>query len=230
MCGRYALYGPAKLTRAAQRALEHMQLDIMSQVNQREGRYNIAPTQQSLVIAMGGEGAYEVKPLRWGLIPSWSKDEKIGAKTINARAETVAEKPAFRHAFKKHRCLVPASGYFEWTGAPGSKQPYFIHDPEGDLLLFAGLWEAWRPGADAEWVRTFTVITGEPGKVSGDIHDRQPVILPPDAWVDWLTGEPDVAQDVLTHAPEASLSYFPVTRAVGNVRNHGAELVEPITL
>jgi len=101
-----------------------------------------------------------------GLVPSWAKDLKLGVKTINARAETVVTKPSFRNAFKKRRSLVPASGYFEWKGVSPNKQPYFIHDPAGDLLMFAGLWEGWRPPQDEEWMHTFTIITGEPSKFS----------------------------------------------------------------
>lgn len=149
---------------------------------------------------------------------------------INARAETVVTKPAFRAAFKKRRCLVPASGYFEWRVEEAGKQPYFIRDPAGDLLMFAGLWEAWRPAAGEEPIKNFTIITGEPGKVSGDIHDRQPVLLPPDLWAVWCDGMPDEAASVLTVVPEAELAYYPVPHAVGSPRNKGAELVQPIKL
>jgi putative SOS response-associated peptidase YedK len=229
MCGRYATFGPVSLSREAKEVLGQLEIDIVSEINQRDDQFNIAPTQKALVMASGEHG-YEVKALRWGLIPSWAKDEKIGATTINARVETVVTKPAFRNAFKKRRCLVPASGYFEWKGAAGSKQPYFIHDPKGDLLMFAGLWEAWRGSEADEWLRTFTIITGEPGKVSGDIHDRQPVILPPDLWSVWCEGSPDEASATLAKAPEAELVYHPVPKAVGSPRNKGPELVEPITL
>lgn len=229
MCGRYSMFGPVNLSRAAKAALDSLGLDLEGALNQREPQYNIAPTQKAPIIAHSDEG-YTIKATRWGLIPSWAKDEKIGSKLINARAETVAEKPSFRAAFKKRRCLVPASGYFEWKGEAGHKQPYFIHDPAGELLLFAGLWEGWKPGADDEWLHTFTIITGEPGKVSGDIHDRQPVILPPESWQEWLTDEPDVAADVLKRAPEAKLAYYPVTKALGSPKNKGPEMVQPVEL
>lgn len=227
MCGRYALFGPVSLSREAKIAFDQMDLDIEGALDQREPQYNVAPTQNAPVLALGPDG-YIVKATRWGLIPSWAKDIKIGSKLINARAETVAEKPSFRAAFRKRRCLVPASGYFEWQGKVGHKQPYFIRNPEGELLMFAGLWEGWKADTDAEWLHTFTIITGEPGKISGDIHDRQPVILPPASWDDWLKAEPDVAADVLQHAPEAELAYYPVTKAVGSPRNKGIELVQPV--
>lgn len=229
MCGRYAMFGPISTSRAAKAALDDMQIDLESLLNQREPQYNVAPTQKAPVL-LHTNGGPTVEATRWGLIPSWAKDEKIGTKLINARAETVAEKPSFRAAFKKRRCLVPASGYFEWKGDVGAKQPYFIHDPDGHLLMFAGLWEVWKSGDEAEWLHTFTIITGEPGKVSGDIHDRQPLILPPTSWGDWLTEEPAVAQDILSQAPEAPLVYYPVSKAVGSPRNKGSELVEPIEI
>lgn len=227
MCGRYATFGPVSLSREAKEVLADLEVDLISEIHQRADQFNIAPTQRALVVDHGDAG-YKVEALRWGLIPSWATDPKIGAKTINARAETVATKPAFRSAFKKRRCLVPASGYFEWKGEAGSKQPYFIHDPSGHLLMFAGLWEAWRIGEGDEWRRTFTIITGEPGKVSGDIHYRQPVILPPDLWAVWVQGTPDEASATLVAAPEAELVYHPVTKAVGSPRNNRPESVEPL--
>lgn len=229
MCGRYAMFGPVSVSRQGKAALDDLGVDLESALDQREPLYNIAPTQKPPILAHTDDG-YTVKATRWGLIPSWAKNEKIGSRLINARVETVTEKPSFRAAFKKRRCLVPASGYFEWKGETGHKQPYFIHDPDGDLLMFAGLWEGWKASDDAEWLHTFTIITGEPGKVSGDIHDRQPVILTPSSWQEWLTDEPDVAAAVLQEVPEAKLTYFPVSKAVGSPRNKGAELVEPIEL
>lgn len=228
MCGRYAVFGPVKTSRAMKRELDELGLDVESLLNQRDDQFNIAPTQKAPVIARGEEGQAELKALRWGLIPVWAKDEKVGARAINTRVETVAEKPMFRAAFKKRRCLVPASGYFEWKGEAGEKQPYFIHDPEKDLLMFAGLWEGWKPADDADWVHSFTIITGEPGKVSGNIHDRQPVILPPDQLSTWLDTTPEEALAILQALPEAPLSYYPVTKAVGSPRNKGAEMVEPL--
>ncbi len=229
MCGRYATFGPVSVSRHEREALAQIELDIISELNQREPQYNIAPTQRAPVVVYG-EGGYHVRDYRWGLVPHWAPDMKFGAKTINARADTVASKPSFREAFKKRRCLVPASGYFEWKGQSPNKQPYFIRDPAGHLLMFAGLWEGWRESPEAEWVHTFTVITGEPGKVSGDIHDRQPVILPPDLWAVWCEASPSDAAGVLAKVPEADLVYHPVPKAVGSPKNKGSELVEPITL
>lgn len=229
MCGRYATFGPVSLSREARDVLAELELDLVSEINQRDDQFNIAPTQRAPAVLRDDDG-FRFEMLRWGLIPSWAKDTKIGAKTINARAETVETKPAFRAAFKRRRCLVPASGYYEWTGTPGSKQPYFIHDPAGELMMFAGLWESWRAADNDAPLRTFTVITGEPGKVSGDIHDRQPVILPPDLWEVWMSGTADEAHATLQVVPQASLVYHPVAKAVSSPRNNSPELIEPVTL
>lgn len=230
MCGRYAVFGPVSVPRDALPILREMDLELDRYLNTRAADFNAAPTDMLPVVAHSKDGGYECKDLKWGLVPHWAKDAKIGAKMINARAETVQEKPSFRTAFKKRRCLVPACGFFEWKGAKPNKQPYFIHAPGGELLMFAGLWEVWRPSEQAEWLRTFTVVTGPPGIVSGDIHDRAPVILPPSDWIDWLTEGPDVASDILAKFAEPELAYHPVSKAVGSVKNDGPELVEPIAL
>jgi putative SOS response-associated peptidase YedK len=183
------------------------------------------------VVRTTHEGELVVSDFRWGLVPSWSKDIKIGAKAINARAETVAEKPMFREAFKRRRCLVPASGYFEWKVDEGGKQPYFIHSPDSPLLMFGGLWESWRENRDdreAEPLRTYTIVTGPPGVVSGDVHDRAPVILSAEQWSTWLSGETEAAAGILANAVEPKLTYYPVPKAVGSPKNDRPELVRPL--
>jgi putative SOS response-associated peptidase YedK len=231
MCGRYARQLEFDFTFSEREVLERMNPLLVDVLMQREPAYNICPTQTQPVIARGEDGI-DVKGLRWGLVPAWAKDLKIGAHAINARQETVQEKPMFRAAFKKRRCLVPATGYYEWTGEAGSKQPYFIYPPDRSLVMFAGLWEAWKDKTDpaADWVKTFTIITGEPGKVSGDIHDRQPVILPPAMWEQWLDGTCEDAAALLKVVPEADLVYHPVSKAVSSPKNQGEQLVEPIEL
>ena len=210
-----------------QRALHDLHVDLEAEIDQREPRYNVAPTMKVPVLAMH-DGKATVEAMRWGLVPSWAKDVKFGGKTINARADTVQIKPSFRTAFKKRRCLVPASGYFEWKGESPHKQPYFIKHPKDHLLMFAGLWEGWKAPDSEIWLHTFTIITGEPGKVSGDIHDRQPAILQPDAWDAWINADPDDAAKLLATAPEADLMYYPVPKAVGSPKHQGAELVQPL--
>jgi len=142
-------------------------------------RYNIAPTQTILAVRQTGS-VREAVPLRWGLIPSWSKDAKIGARLINARADTAPDKPSFRSAFKRRRCLVPASGFYEWQGQAGAKQPYHIFPSRGGLMAFAGLWERWQPpGGDGDAVESCTILTTEANETLRDLHDRMPVILAP---------------------------------------------------
>ncbi len=226
MCGRYAIYGPVSLSREAKAVVREMDSEMWRALDARE-QYNVAPTQLAPVVVYG-EGGYHLREYRWGLIPSWSKDPKAAAKMINARVETVATKPAYRSAFKKRRCLVPASGYYEWQGDAGHKQPYFIHAPDGHLLMMAALWEGWRAAEGDPWVHTFTVLTGDAGRVSSNVHDRQPVFLPPDLWGSWCEGSEGDGAAVLSQVPEAELAYHAVTKAVSNPRSQGPELVEPI--
>jgi putative SOS response-associated peptidase YedK len=229
MCGRYALYGPISRHRGnAQDAdLPEWYFALADAINARPMRFNVAPTDVMPVVGTDREGRVTVRELRWGLVPYWAKDIRIGYKAINARAESVADKPMFREAFRRRRCLVPASGYFEWKHEGSAKQPYFIHDPESELLMFAGLWESWRAAKDAEPLYTYTIVTGRPGIVSGDIHDRAPVILDEGAWTTWLTGDPADSAHVLESAREPRLAYHPVPKAVGSPKNDSPELVRP---
>lgn len=223
MCGRYALHGPSSRLR------EQFEADIDDIPADFGPRYNAAPMQLLPVIRQRPTGERVVQLLRWGLIPSWSKDESIATKLINARGETVAEKPSFRAAYKSRRCIVPASGFYEWKKVAGGKQPYFI-EPANELLFgFAGLWERWSK-PDGETVDTFTVITTEANEAMRSLHDRMPVILLPDDYDQWLTKttEPDLVRQLLVPCPDEMLQMHPVSKAVGNVRNEGPELIEQI--
>jgi putative SOS response-associated peptidase YedK len=187
-------------------------------------RFNIAPTQDAPVVRAGKDGAREVALLRWGLVPFWAKDLKIGTKMINARSEGIEAKPSFREAVKQRRCVVPATGFFEWQGEPGHKQPFAITRPDRALLAFAGLWERWKP-AEGEPVETFTIITTEANESIARIHDRMPVILPMDAIDTWLTAPPAQATGLLV--PYAGpLELRAVGKYVSNVRNEGPECLE----
>ena len=230
MCGRYALYGPISRHRnmPADAELPEWWATLADTINERPMRFNVAPTDPMPVVGTSREGAVKIREARWGLVPYWAKDAKIGHKAINARVETVAEKPMFREAFKRRRCLVPANGYFEWKAEGAAKQPYFIHDANGEVLLFAGLWEAWRETKASDPLYTYTIIVGPPGVVSGDIHDRAPVILPETLWNDWLTGEAAEASALLESVREPTLTYHPVPKAVGSPKNDAPGLVEPI--
>lgn len=231
MCGRYALFGPISRHRKNRPDDERpaWYTALIDSINARPMRFNVAPTDVMPIAGVRREGGISIRELRWGLVPYWAKDTKIGYKAINARAETVDDKPMFRDAFRRRRCLVPASGYFEWKPEGSAKQPYFIQDPDGELLMFAGLWESWREAKDAEPLYTFTIITGPPGIVSGDIHDRAPVILDEEAWASWLTGDPAEAADVLKTGQEPRLVYHPVPKAVGSPKNDSPDLVRPVT-
>jgi putative SOS response-associated peptidase YedK len=218
--------------------------------------YNVAPTTD--IYALVGSPPAEVdeasaaaetpnetpaperrlETFHWGLIPMWAKEQKVGNRMINARAETVDSKNAYRAAFKRRRCLIPATGFYEWKvvgkdekGKP-RKQPVYIHRPDDEPLAMAGLWERWR-GPDKDWdeaLHSVTVITTSANRFMSDIHDRMPAFLPPAAWDEWLDPENDDVEALkafLVPADEALLTTHPVDPAVGNVRNKGAELIAP---
>jgi putative SOS response-associated peptidase YedK len=194
-------------------------------------RYNIAPTQQSFVVRLTKDGGRELTELKWGLVPSWSKDDKGAAAMINAKSETVAEKPAFRSAFKTRPCLVVGDGFYEWRKlGPKEKQPYFITRTDGQPFAFAGLWEWWRPKdapEDSAGVETFTILTTEPNALCAQVHNRMPVMLAPEDFAHWL-GTPTLRQALLRPFPAHEMEMWPIGAAVGNVKNTGPELLEPI--
>jgi putative SOS response-associated peptidase YedK len=197
--------------------------------------YNVAPTKDVYAVLSDGS-ARHLDAFHWGLVPLWAKDVKIGSKMINARAETLAEKNAYRSAFKKRRCLIPADGFYEWKKHPtegkGRKQPYFIYRPDGAPLAFAGLWEVWRgPNRDQEPLRSCTIITTAPNAVMAQIHDRMPVILEPSDWDTWLDRDNDdleVLGKLLVPCAPALTRMRPVSTEVNDVRNDGRQLVEEI--
>ena len=168
---------------------------------------------------------------RWGLLPSWAKDIKFGVRTINARSETVDEKPAFRSAFKRRRCLVPASGYFEWKKLDAkTKQPYNIVKKDRTLFAMAGLWETWKNPADQNTVESFTVITVDSNTLTSEVHDRMPAILSPqdfDVWLDSEFEDNAKLKTLLKPYDSDDMELYPVNRCVGNVRNKGSECIEP---
>jgi putative SOS response-associated peptidase YedK len=187
-------------------------------------RFNIAPTQEAPVVRVSKEGPREIAMLRWGLVPAWAKDIGVGTKMINARGESAAEKPAFREAMARRRCLVPASGFFEWKGPPGRKQPFAVTVPDRPLFAFAGLWETWR-AREGEPVETFTIVTTDANDAVAQIHDRMPVILPKDAEDAWLRADvPEAA--ALVKPYEGALALRAVSRVVSNVNNEGPECLD----
>jgi putative SOS response-associated peptidase YedK len=183
--------------------------------------WNVAPTQEIGVIG-AKEAGLGFTRMRWGLVPSWAKDLSIGAKTINARSDTVAEKPTFREAFAKRRCIIPAAGFFEWQGAGAAKTPWYITSASGEPLSFAGLWERWKT-PEGTWLHTATIITTDANRALGHIHHRMPVILARADVVPWLReGGPGLFRS----APDASVTAWPVSTSVNSVKNDTPELIE----
>lgn len=199
-----------------------------------EPNYNVAPTHDVYAVLEDGM-VRRVEALHWGLVPRWAKTPSIGSKMINARAETLATKNAYKAAYRKRRCIIPADGFYEWKVVPGqkAKQPCFIHRTDGELMAFAGLWEVWRGehGGATEELRSCTVITGEPNEVVRQVHDRMPVLLPPSAWDLWLdprVDDPVVLGELLVPAPASLIEVYPVSTEVNSVRNTGAHLLERV--
>jgi putative SOS response-associated peptidase YedK len=187
-------------------------------------RYNIAPTQEAPVVRVGDAGAREAAMLRWGLVPAWAKDIGVGNRMINARAEGIEAKPAFREAMQSRRCLVPASGFYEWKGVPGRKQPYAIDTAERALFAFAGLWERWKP-RNGDPIETFTIVTTDAAPAVRPIHDRMPVIVRPQDEQTWLAGPVEEARALL-RPYEGNLNVRPVSRAVSDPRNETPECLD----
>jgi putative SOS response-associated peptidase YedK len=190
--------------------------------------YNIAPGQH-IVIVRPERGQRVADLAYWGLIPSWVKDPNTSPKPINARAETLEDKPTFRTAFRRKRCIVPATGFYEWKVAGKVKQPYYIHPTDGGLLAFAGLWEDWQ-GPQGEVMVSACIITTEPNELMGGIHNRMPVILPKDSWALWLDSAAHTKeiQPLLVPCSAELMAAHPVSVAVGNVRNDGPGLILPM--
>jgi putative SOS response-associated peptidase YedK len=192
--------------------------------------YNGAPTDSLAVVRLDRDGCRSLDLLRWGLIPHWAKDKSIGPRCINATSETVATKPAYRDAFRNRRCLVPVDFFYEWQKAPEVNQPYAIGLADGSPMALAGLWERWKD-AEGTTLRTFSVVTGPPNELIAPIHNRMPVILPRTAWRRWLgedRAEADELLALLRPYPSEAMRAYPVSPRVGNVRNSGPELLEPV--
>ena len=214
MCGRFAFYSPSEATAAL------FGVDGALAV---ESRYNIAPTQFVAAIREDSEQTRELVMLRWGLIPPWAKDRAIGNRMINARAETVAEKPSYRDAFKHRRCVVLADGFYEWRREGDVKTPYFISLASGEPFALAGLWEDWQDKNSGESLQTTTLITIAANNFMQPLHHRMPVILQPETADEWLAGANKYLQVAAERTP--GLQAWPVNRRVNNARNQGKELI-----
>jgi putative SOS response-associated peptidase YedK len=222
MCGRFTLSQPAEAIASVFQ---------LSEVPTLEPRYNIAPTQLVPAVLYSSEQRdRQCQLLRWGLIPSWAKDPAIGAKLINARAETVAEKPSFRSAFRHRRCLVIADGFYEWQRQEGKKQPFYFRLQNRQPFAFAGLWECWQD-LNGDMINSCTILTTEANEILRSIHDRMPVILEPkdyDLWLDPTLEKPEMLQQLLhPYSSEAMISY-PVSTKVNNPANNTPECINSL--
>lgn len=219
MCGRYTVSkSEAKFRKA---------FGLQKSPELFQPRFNVAPTQLAPVVT--NEAPDEIAFYRWGLVPSWAKDVSIGNKLINARSETVHEKPSFRSALKKRRCLVLADGYYEWQKTNDGKVPYWIHRKDEDVIAFAGLWEYWRPTEADEPLHTFTILTTEAQESLKKLHDRMPVILTPETakvWIDITVPSTEVVT-LFNTFPKNLMTYHAVSKAVNSPRNESPDLIIP---
>jgi putative SOS response-associated peptidase YedK len=224
MCGRFVQKTPLGEIRVL--------FETANPVPNAPPHYNAAPTQDLAVVRYNPESrARALDLLRWGLVPLWAKDPSFRARCINARAEGIVAKPAFRDAFQRRRCLVPSDGFYEWQKQGGKTQPYAIVPEEGGLFAFAGLWERWKNPADGSILRSFAIVTGLPNALTRPIHERMPVILPKAAWPLWLgeaEASPDQLHALLSPYPAELMRAYPIGPAVGNVKNDEPGLLAPI--
>lgn len=193
-------------------------------------RYNIAPTDPVLIVRNAERGGRELVLVRWGLIPSWVKDPREFSTLINARSETAIDKPSFRGPMRHRRCLVPADGFYEWTGTRGDKQPHLIRRRDREPFAFAGLWEHWL-GADGSEIETMAILTTSANADMSALHDRMPIIIAPedfDRWLECKPGTADFVRDMLKPPPEGLMDHIEVDRRVNNPRNEGAGLQTPV--
>lgn len=222
MCGRFTLAA------SGETLIEAFGLSALPQL---APRYNIAPGQSILAVRQAQDHSRLAQPLRWGLIPSWAKDPGIAHRLINARAETAAQKPSFRSAFRHRRCLLPADGFYEWLGPAGKKQPYYFHMRNGGPFAIAGLWEQWqaRDGAD---LQSCTLLTTTANAVVARVHQRMPVILQPRDYTDWLDPrmkDVELLQALLQPFPAEDMGVYPVADVVNRTVNDGRQCIEPLS-
>ena len=224
MCGRYTL----------EEELDDLQEWFEARIREIEEyrkSYNVAPSQTMPVVGQNHEGDRSIMPFRWGLLPFWADEKKVGYSMINARAETLDTKRSFKPYFEKRRCLVPASAFYEWTGEKGNKQPYYIHPTHEPVFAFAGLYNVWTsPGGD-EKIPTYTIITTDANEKMSRLHDRMPAMLLKEEWDFWLDPEnhdTKALKEMLDPFPDDAIDFYPVSKKVNNVRNNSEELVEPV--
>jgi putative SOS response-associated peptidase YedK len=221
MCGRFTQQRPTSEIASI--------FDAEDLADDPGGRFNVAPTDEAAVVVQR-EDKRAVVRYRWGLRPAWA-EPKQASKAFNARAETLATSGLFRDAYRKRRCLVPVDGFYEWLKEGSRRQPMRIHDPADLPLALAGLWTGRKDEETGEWLRTFTIITSRPNEFMADIHDRMPVVIPPDAWADWLDPaprDPGELRALLEPRDDIALAAYAVSLLVNNVRNDGPSLILPL--
>jgi putative SOS response-associated peptidase YedK len=221
MCGRFI--------QKSERRIIAEEFYVQEFVDPPEVSYNVAPGQNAGVI-LGGSAGNVYARYRWGLVPSWAKDPAIGNRMINARSETISEKPSYRNAFRKRRCLVPVDGFYEWKKDGSLKVPFFIHERSGKPFSLAGLWETWS-GSEGNPLLTFTILTTEANERLKELHDRMPVIIPPGSRRLWLDSPAEDAKrlfELLRPSEAKLLDYFEVSRFVNSPQNNSPECVEPV--
>jgi putative SOS response-associated peptidase YedK len=233
VCGRYVqISSPTVL-------VERFDVDEVALAEVPEPDYNVAPRKEVLTVVQrdrrsdGSPGPGRVlEQMRWGLVPSWADAPSVGDRQINARAESVAEKSAFKTAFRKRRCILPADGFYEWEALPGRrKRPVFIHRRDGEPIAFAGLWEVWRDRPDSPWLLTCAIVTTKANATVEPIHDRMPVMLPEPSWDTWLdpqVDDRDRLEALLVPPPDEEIELWPVSTRVNSADNNGPDLVERV--
>ena len=224
MCGRFVIFSPYDVIKES--------FDISYSEADLSPNYNVCPT-QFIPAVFKKNGSNILTVMHWGIVPSWAKDKSIAARMINARAETISEKPSFRNAFKKQRCLIPANGYYEWSGEKGKKQPHYIKPQHAELFAFAGLWERWidKDSPDKPLLVSCTIVTTASSPSVQHIHNRMPVILSPQYYEDWLnaglndTGE---INGIFQIGTVQEMTHYPVSKAVNTVKNNGPGLIQKL--
>lgn len=222
MCGRFTLQIPPELL---------AEIFGLTEIPVFPARYNIAPTQQVATIRCTADGHRRLDFVHWGFIPSWAKDKSIGNRMINARSETVHEKPAFRHSVKYRRCIIPAGGFYEWKEESGKKLPLYVRMKDGLVMAFAGIWDSWK-SPEGEIIDSCSILTTASNKLIEPLHDRMPVILHPEEYQLWLDREmtdPEKLRSLFQHYPEDLMEMYPVSPLVNSARNDTLDLIIPFT-
>lgn len=222
MCGRYTLKENKEQVASWLDA-------VLEGFEDYEPNYNVAPSNEMPVMVDDKSRQRLVYPFRWGLLPFWAKEQKTSYSMINARAESLADKKSFKPCFESQRCIVPASGFYEWKGEKGNKTPYYIYPTHEPMFAFAGLYNVWHAPDDSARIPTYTIVTTDANRTMEELHDRMPAMLLKEEWDEWLdrdNHDTGALQELLRPFPDDALSYYPVSKAVNNVRNNGPELIE----